>query len=139
MNRDVHMNWRLSWRHVCDVGALALVLILAMAGSAVADSYCPTGYACFWTETGYNGDKKTIPASQGGAGWINLTGMFDNNIESGKNRFTNRTIFLAAGYNGTGGWIGWAPGADCDGFNNDADRDCNGMGNNQISSFYVSN
>jgi peptidase inhibitor family I36 len=81
---------------------LAVVLGLLFGASskpAVADSTCSDGYACFWTQTGYSGDKRLVGAEFGGTGWQN----FANAHLSVKNHFSNRHVLIstAAGGGGT--------------------------------------
>jgi hypothetical protein len=81
---------------------LAVVLGLLFGASsklAVADTTCPDGYACFWTQTGYAGDKRLVGAEFGGTGWQN----FANTHLSVKNHFSNRHVLIstAAGGGGT--------------------------------------
>lgn len=117
------------------LGTLGSIVVLGgcaavFAPVASADSSCPDGYACFWTGQVFTGSKKTVPASQGGQGWVTLDGEFRNNIESSKNRFDFKTVC----YSVTGDGSGWfwtqppGPGNDVFSFN---------AYNNQIRAFKV--
>ncbi|HEX8073950.1 MAG TPA: peptidase inhibitor family I36 protein [Thermoleophilaceae bacterium] len=91
-------------RIVSIVAATAALGALGLMGSsaASADSYCPTYYACFWTGTNFTGLKKTVPASQGGQGWITLDGDFRDNIESAQNLFDLKKVCFSTTGDGSG-------------------------------------
>ncbi|HEX8067230.1 MAG TPA: peptidase inhibitor family I36 protein [Thermoleophilaceae bacterium] len=77
---------------------VALVLaVVAIAvggtGQASADSYCPDGWVCFWSNTQYEGTKWGYGASWADGSWH----WFSNGKWSMKNRFTNRAVYY---YNG---------------------------------------
>jgi hypothetical protein len=125
---------RLSVAALSVIAALTLSAFLAQ--KAEADAVCPSGYACLWTDTYYNGDKKTIPASQAGNGWINLTGIFDNNVAAFKNHYTNKFLFLSPSYNGGSIWQSWQAGTECPDMDI-ASSPCNGFTRNTASSFMI--
>jgi hypothetical protein len=84
-------------------GILPLAVFLALlfgvsSQRAAADPTCPDGYACFWTQTSYSGDKRLVGAEFGGSGWHN----FVNTHRAVKNKFTNRRVLIATGAGGAG-------------------------------------
>lgn len=109
----------------CALSSIVLAAGLAAIAvpAASADSYCPDYYACFWTGEVFTGSKKTVPASQGGNGWITLDGEFRNNIESSKNRFDYKTVCFSTTGDGSGYFWAQPPGSGNDvlsfgGYNN---------------------
>jgi hypothetical protein len=82
------------WRTTAIVGGLALLGVLAIQAfsprGAIAASLCDDHTACFWVNNDYNGDKRSVDASDAGTGWHN----FATNRRSAKSRFDNHLVKL---------------------------------------------
>jgi hypothetical protein len=106
-------------RYRAALAASAALAVGGLSASALShgqevgtlDTSCPSGNTCVWKGTNWTGEKKVIGNSPEGV-WVNLTGTFDNNIESLKNHFSNRSIRFAQGYNGTNSVVCWNAGAE---------------------------
>jgi hypothetical protein len=64
------------------------------------DSHCPSGYACFWTGSSFDGNKVLRGAQYAGTGWH----PFDNTKRSAKNSFGNHIVCYKTP-SGISGWI----------------------------------
>lgn len=77
------------------------------ATPAQAAGVCPSGYACFYEHTGYNGSSALYSSAFYGQ-CVNLTGFWHDRISSMKNNIGyGVTVYQHSGCGVNGGWNIW--------------------------------